>query len=162
MAAALITQADLELALEGGSETLRELAGDDGAGGPRTVRVEYAIAVASEEAYGLLKSGFPSNDQVIALVGADIAVRHAIAMIARDVLTQGAREMRLPDGSTQFSKDAMRARDLLRGKGSGSPRTSSEELPAVGLSAMLRPRASSLSTSSTAALATRNGRPVGF
>ena len=71
MAAALITEDDIKLALDGTAETLRELAGDDGTGAARADRVAYGIAVASEDAYGILLAGFGTVEKVQALAAND-------------------------------------------------------------------------------------------
>lgn len=161
MAADLITTANLLLAINGGNEELRRLAGDDGTGSYRTDRVAYAITVASEQAYGLLMAGFSTVANVQALAANDVAVRHAIAMIVREVLAEGKEQFRLPDGKTVFSDDARRARDVLRGKSTGAPRTSAEEVsPGPGQSTLLRPRASSGPKPSV--FTDCNGKLVGF
>lgn len=162
MAEPLITEADLLLALDGGAETLRELCGDDGNGVRRADRLAYGIAVASEQGYGLLMAGFTTVERVQALAAEDTAVRHALCMIFREALASGKKEHRLPDGKTVFTPDAAIARDLLRGKASGSPRTSAEEVPTVGASSVLRPRASSLQPARPALSVRSGGRPVGF
>lgn len=160
MADPLITVDDILAALDGGEETLRRLAGDDGTGSYREARVDYAITVASEEAYGILLSGFDSNARVKALVAADVAARHAIVMIWREVITQGKDEFRLPDGRTVFSADARIGRDALREKARGAKRTSAEEVTGVGQSGLLRPRASAGPMRSI--FRDSRGRPVGF
>lgn len=160
MADALITSDDLLLALDGGTEQLRRLCGQEGDGSPRADRLAYGIAVASEEAYGLLLAGFPDVAQVQALAAADISIRHAVAMLFREKLAEGKDEFRLGDGSTVFSVDGRRARDLLRSKASNATRSSAEEVPGVGPSAMNRPRSSSLGCAPV--ITERNGRPVGF
>ncbi len=160
MAAALITEAHLLLALDGSAEQLRRLAGDDGTGTARADRVTYGIAVASEEAYGILLAGFESVERVQALAAEDVAVRHAIAMIWRETLASGKDDFRLPDGKTIFSADARVARDLLRAKAQGARRSSAEEVAAVGQSGLLRPRASSVQRSYLTD--PTSGRPVGF
>jgi hypothetical protein len=160
MADALITTDDLELAFNGSTEMLRRLCGDDGAGSYRTDRADYGIAVASEEMYGILLSGFDSNERVQALAAGDVAVRHAGAMIWRDVLAQGKDEFRLPDGGNVFSPDARKARDMLREKARGAKRSSAEETAAVGQSGLLRPRSAQRTTSGT--FTDSCGKPVGF
>ncbi len=160
MAADLITEAHLLLALDGGVQTLLELCGDDGTGVRRADRLAYGIEAASEQGYGILLAGFTTNERVQALAASDTAVRHALAMIFRDVLAQGKKEFRLGDGKTMFSEDARQARDLLRGKSSGAPRSSAETTTDVGQSSLLRPRSSRGNTRSV--LTDSNGRPVGF
>lgn len=142
MATDLFTQADLLLAFDGTAETLRELAGDDGTGVARADRVAYGISVASEEMYGILRAGFPTNEVVQNLAANDPSVRHAGAMIFREVLASGKKEFRLPDGTCQFTPDARRARDMLREKSRGALRTSAEEVTSngPGRSSLLRPR----------------------
>lgn len=162
MAAALITSADLLLAFDGDTEQLRRLAGDDGTGEPRADRVTYGIAVASEEMYGILKAGFGSNERVQLLAANDPSVRHAGAMIFREVLADGKDDFRLPDGKTIFSASARVGRDTLREKSRGAKRTSAEEVTpnGPGESAVLRPRSSSGNARSI--LTDSRGRPVGF
>lgn len=160
MAADLITTADLLLAFDGSTEQLRRLAGNDGTGQPRADRVAYGIAAASEDAYGILLSGFDTNTRVQALAAADVGVRHAIAMIWREKLAEGKDEFRLPDGSTIYSGDARRARDLLREKARGARRSSAEANASVGQSGLLRPRVRQGATPSI--FTDCHGKPVGF
>lgn len=164
MAADLVTQADLLLALAGGTEKLRQLAGDTGTSDPTpdADRIAYGIAVASEDAYGILLSGFPTVETVQHLAANDPSVRHAVAMIFREKLAEGKDEFRLPDGTCVFAPDARRARDLLREKSRGAKRTSAEEVTpdGPGRSTLLRPRAATGDRSSFRDPNT--GRPVGF
>lgn len=161
MAADLITEADLLLAFDGNAEQLRRLAGDDGTGTARADRVAYGIAVASEDAYGILLAGFTTVEKVQALAERDPSVRHAIAMIFREKLAEGKDEFRLPDGSCIYAPDARRARDLLRGKASGAPRTSAESATnGPGPSSLLRPRTATPPRSLM--LDAITGRPRGF
>jgi hypothetical protein len=161
MADALITTADILLALDGSTEQLRRLAGDNGAGIARTDRVDYGIAVASEEAYGILIAGFDSVERVQALAAEDVLVRHAIVMIFRFTLADGKDGFRDPaSGRCIFEASARAARDALRAKASGAKRTSAETVPGVGQSGLLRPRTA---TNPAPSLFTdRCGRPVGF
>ena len=149
MAANLITQNDLVLALNpGGTEKLRQLAGDDGTGQPAAANVAYGIGIASEEGYELLLSGFETNERVQALAAADQVVRFRIAMIARYVMAEGNEQFRTPDGKNQFASSAREARDALREKSRGAKRSSAEPSAGVGRSGLLRPRGSSGGTSS--------------
>jgi len=160
MAAALISEDDLKLAIgPGADEQLRQLAGDDNTGAPIAARVTYGIDVASEEAYGLLLSGFETNERIQALAENDPLVRHSIAMIARETLAMGREQFRLPDGKCCFSPDARVARDALREKSRGAKRTSAETT-AAGRSALLRPRGSDGGVRSY--LTDSCGRPRGF
>jgi len=143
MAADLITTDHLKLALgPGATEKLRQLAGDDGAGQPDTTRIAYGITAASEQAYGILLSGFGTNEAVQALAANDTDVRHQISMIAREVMAEGNEQFRTPDGKNQFASSARTARDVLREKARGARRTSAEAAPGVGRSRLLRPRGS--------------------
>ena len=161
MADPLFTSDDIKLALEGGDAQLRRLAGDDGTGAPRADRVAYGIAVASEEGYGILLSGFGTTLAVQRLAAADPLVRHALVMIWRETLAQGRDEFRLPDGACTFTPDARRARDLLREKARGGKRTSAEEATnGPGESALLRPRATSVIPSKI--ISSTTGKPIGF
>lgn len=164
MADALFTTDDLKLALAGGDETLRRLAGDTGATDPTPdpVRVAYGIDVASEELYGILRSGFETNEKIAFLAANDPSVRHAGCMIFREVLGQGRDEFRLPDGTCVFSPDARKARDLLREKARGALRSSAEEVATngPGRSALLRPRTATPPPSLI--LDRTTGRPRGF
>ena len=161
MAADLIAEADLLLTFDGNAEQLRRLAGDDGTGIARADRVAYGIAVASEDAYGILLAGFTTVEKVQALAERDPSVRHAIAMIFREKLAEGKDEFRLPDGSCIYAPDARRARDLLRGKASGAPRTSAESATnGPGPSSLLRPRTATPPRSLMLDAVT--GRPRGF
>ncbi len=161
MADPLITPDDLALAFDGSTEMQRRLAGDDGTGQPRADRVAYGIAVVSEEGYAILLSGFETVERVKRLAANDIAVRHALCMIWREVMAQGKDEFRLGDGSTVFSPDARKARDLLREKARGARRTSAEEVTpdGPGQSGLLRPRSAHRIPS---VILGSNGRPVGF
>lgn len=162
MADPLITTADLLLAIDGNTEQMRRLAGDDGTGVARADRVAYGIAVASEEAYGILRSGFETNEKIVYLAANDPSVRHAIAMLWREALAQGKDEFRLPDGSCIYSGDARRARDLLREKARGALRSSAEEVATngPGRSSLLRPRTATPPPSLI--LDRTTGRPRGF
>lgn len=142
MSTALIAQSDLVLAFKGGVEQVRRFAGDDGAGNPDPVRVAYGIGVASDEGYGILLAGGWSPAQIVTLAADDAAVRHALCIIWRWAVTDGVDEFRSPEGISIFFSGAKSARDTLRGKASGSPRTIAEADPAVGPSANLAPRAS--------------------
>lgn len=162
MAAPLITTDDLVLAFDGNAEELRRIAGDDGTGTARADRVAYGIGVASEEGYGILRAGFVTNEAIQRLAANDPAVRHALAMIFREVLAQGKSEFRLPDGQTVFSGDARRARDLLREKSRGGVRTSAEEVTpnGPGESSLLRPRTAN--TQRSVLTDPRTGKVTGF
>ena|SRR6185369_133195 len=162
MADPLFTTDDLTLAFDGDTEMQRRLAGDDGTGQPRADRVAYGIAVASEEGYGILMSGFDTIERVQRLAANDIAVRHALCMIWRETLAQGKDEFRLPDGTTVFSPDARKGRDLLREKARGARRTSAEQVTpnGPGQSGLLRPRASHTQSSVLRDPAT--GKMTGF
>ena len=161
MAADLITEDDIKLALDGSADTLRELAGDDGTGAPRADRIAYGIGVASEDAYGILLAGFGTVEKVQALAANDPSVRHAVAMIFREKLAEGKKDFRLPDGTCSFAPDARRARDLLREKSRGAQRTSAEETTnGPGRSSLLRPRSANAIPSRM--LDSTTGRPRGF
>lgn len=147
MAAPLITQDDLILALNpGGTEKLRQLAGTDAAGQPNADKVAYGIEVATEEGYELLLGGFQTNERVQALAATDVAVRFRLCMIARYAMAEGNEQFRTPDGKNQFASSAREARDGLREKSRGAKRSSAEGTEVsgakVGQSSLLRPRAS--------------------
>jgi hypothetical protein len=149
MAADLITTDDLLLALgSGGTEKLRQLAGTAADGTPVADRLAYGLSVASEQAYGILMSGFVTTAAVAALAAEDVDVRHQIAMIAREVLAEGNEQFRTPDGKNSFASSARTARDVLREKARGARRTSAETAPGVGQSRVLRPRGSDGCTTS--------------
>lgn len=161
MAADLITAQDLIDRLDGGAEALREIAGDDGTGSYRTGPVGIAITEASEEAYGILLAGFTTNEKVQALVANDSSVKGAICQLTRYALTRWKKEFRLPDGKSVYQSEAREARDLLRGKASGAPRTSAETATnGPGPSSLLRPRTATPPRSLM--LDAITGRPRGF
>lgn len=161
MADPLCTAQNLIDRLDGGAEELRRLCGDDGAGSYDTTSLTRAIATASEEAYGLLLSGFSTVANVVELVENDAAVLDAVCHLTRYALTRWKNEFRQPDGSAAFAREAREARDLLREKSRGAKRSSAEEVtPGPGRSTLLRPRSSSGNTPSK--LTDSYGRPVGF
>lgn len=160
MANPLITVQQIIDRYDGGAEALRRFAGDDGAGSYDAAKVTDAIASASAEAYGILLSGFDSNDRVEALAGADPEVLAAIARLVRYHLTIFKDGFRLPDGKSVFSADAREARDALREKARGAKRSSAEATATVGQSGLLRPRG--ITGPQKSIFTDPCGKPVGF
>ena len=140
----LITDQELIDRYDGGAEALRRFAGDKLVGNVLTYddgKVAIARAAASKEAYGLLLAGFRTVARVQALVANDDEIKNMIALLVRFHLVVFKDDFRLPDGSCVFAKDTERARDVLRAKSSTEERSAAEELPEVGRSSLIRPRA---------------------
>lgn len=161
MADALLTIQQLIDRFDGGAEALRRFAGDDGTGSYDAGKVAIGIAGASEEAYGILMSGFGSVERVQRLAANDAEVIDALAHLVRYRLTRFKDEFRLPDGRSVFYPEAREARDLLREKARAGKRTSAEEVTpdGPGQSGLLRPRAAHRRVS---VLRDCNGRSTGF
>lgn len=142
MAADLLTVQDLIDRFDGGEEALRRFAGTDPTTGSYDAdRVARAIAAVSQEIYGILLAGFETTERVQALVAGDEDLIDRGAQLVRYRLTVFKDDFRLPDGRSVFASDARDARDVLRAKASSAERSAAEELPAVGKSSLIRPRA---------------------
>ena len=76
----LVDQAALEDRV--GSRVLARLLDDDGDGAADANLVQWCLVTASDEAYGLLRTGFASDEQIRNVVDTDAGLRNAIVELA--------------------------------------------------------------------------------
>lgn len=110
----LCTRADLEL--RHGAANVIRFSDDTGEGLTSAAEnvIDEAIGQASDEAYAILRMGYPSEEQARLLVGSDRAAKGAVCSIAIAILAMRRIEFLGPEGETLYAAQAREARSLLR------------------------------------------------
>lgn len=135
---ALVTQAGLERRI-GGPRYLVQLTDDNGDGVADADTVAQILDEASRIGEALLWDGWPNNDQIAALVAADVALQGAIYDIACGLAGDRRPEWRAADGEPFYSTRRTRGEAYLREVAMAKGRRSRAE-GAVGANAIVGPR----------------------
>lgn len=120
----LVTQEDLENRV--GSRVLARLLDDDGDGVADPSLVTWCLRTATDEAYGLLRTGFRSDEQIRDVVDTDAGLRNAITELAIGLAGSRKPSMVATDGSTPYAQWRTHATKTLEAWGAGKRRAKGE------------------------------------